>query len=78
MNLARTRLMRRLNRTAAEANTNLNPTRELLINDLRELDAAETSEHAVSNDYQRERCETPSRSATNLTASTASLTHPLN
>jgi hypothetical protein len=75
MNLARTRLMRRLNRTAAEANTNLNPTRELLINDLRELDAAETS--ARHNDYQQSAAKLHSISD-ELDRLNASLTHPLN
>ena len=52
MNNARTRLIRlthRLNRSATEANATSNPTRESLINDLRELDAAERS--ARHNDY---------------------------
>lgn len=52
MNLARTRLIQvthRLNRSAAEANATSNPTRESLINALRELDAAERS--ARHNEY---------------------------
>ena len=52
MNVARMRLARlthRLSRSATEANATSNPTRESLLNDLRELDAAERS--ARHNDY---------------------------
>jgi uncharacterized protein YicC (UPF0701 family) len=52
MNLTRTRLIRlthRLNRSATEASAISNPARDSLINDLRELDAAERS--ARHNDY---------------------------
>jgi hypothetical protein len=51
MNLARTRLTYLVNRTTASATTNSNPTRERLINDLRELEAAERS--ARHNDYEQ-------------------------
>jgi len=49
MNFARIRLTRLVNRTAPDTTANSNPTRERLINDLRELDAAERS--ARHNDY---------------------------
>jgi hypothetical protein len=51
MNLARTRLTRCLNRSAADAGANSNLTRERLMNDVRELDAAER--FARHNDYQQ-------------------------
>lgn len=49
MNFARIQLTRLVNRPAAEAAANSNPTRERLIDDLRALDAAERS--ARHNDY---------------------------
>ena len=49
MNFARIRLTRLISRPAADATVNSNPTRERLIDDLRELDAAERS--ARHNDY---------------------------
>ena len=55
MNLARTRLTRLVSRAAADATANSNPTRERLINDLRELDAAERS--ARHNDYGQSRAQ---------------------
>jgi hypothetical protein len=50
MNLARTRFTHLIN-TAADATANSNPTRDRLINDLRELDAAERA--ARHNDYEQ-------------------------
>jgi hypothetical protein len=55
MNVARTRLTHRLNRTATDANASSNPTREHLMNDLRELDSAERS--ARHNDFQQSRAQ---------------------
>jgi uncharacterized protein YicC (UPF0701 family) len=78
MNLARTRLTRltrRLNRSAADANANSNPTRERLISDLYELDAAERS--ARHNDYQQSATQLHSISD-ELDRLNSSLTHPLN
>lgn len=55
MNVARTRLTHRLNRTATDGNASSNPTRERLMNDLRELDSAERS--ARHNDFQQSRAQ---------------------
>jgi hypothetical protein len=55
MNVARARLTHRINRTATDANANSNPTRERLMNDLRELDSAERS--ARHNDFQESRAQ---------------------
>lgn len=75
MNLARTRLTRCLNHAAADGNANSNPTRERLINDLRELDAAERS--ARHNDYQQSRAQLHSISD-ELDRLNSSLIHSLN
>ena len=75
MNLARTRLTRRLNRSAANANATSNLTREHLINDLRELDSAERA--ARHNDYQQSTALLHSISD-ELDHLNSSLIHPLN
>jgi uncharacterized protein YicC (UPF0701 family) len=75
MNLARTRLTRltrQLNRSAADANANSNPTRERLMSDLRELDVAERS--VRHNDYQQSVAELHSISD-ELDRLNSSLTH---
>jgi hypothetical protein len=51
MDLARTRLTRLVNRTAADATAKSNPTRERLLSDLRALDVAERA--ARRNDYEQ-------------------------
>jgi len=75
MNLARTRLTHHLNRSAADVNANSNPTRERLMNDLRELDAAERS--ARHNDYQQSVAQLHSITD-ELDRLNSSLIHPLN
>jgi uncharacterized protein YicC (UPF0701 family) len=78
INLARTRLTRlthSLNHSAADANANSNPARERLMNDLRELDAAERS--ARHNDYQQSLAQLHSISD-ELDRLNSSLIHPLN
>jgi hypothetical protein len=75
MSLARTRLTRCLNRSAADANAKSNPTREHLINDLRELDSAERS--ARHNNYQQSAAQLHSISD-ELDRLNSSLIHPLN
>jgi uncharacterized protein YicC (UPF0701 family) len=78
MNIARTRLTRlthRLNHSAADGNANSDPTRERLMNDLRELDAAERS--ARHNDYQQSAARLHSIND-ELDRLNSSLIHPLN
>jgi uncharacterized protein YicC (UPF0701 family) len=78
INLARTRLTRvtrRPNRSAADANASSNPTRERLMSDLRELDAAERS--ARHNDYQQSAAQLHSIND-DLDRLNSSLIHPLN
>jgi hypothetical protein len=78
MNLARTQLTRlthQLNRPAAAANANSNPTLDRLIGDLRELDAAERA--ARHNDYQQSVAQLHTISD-ELDHLNSSLIHPLN
>jgi len=53
INLARTQLTRRLNRSSIDSQTNSNAIRQRLINDLRELDAAERSVRHGAYDQSR-------------------------
>ncbi|MCU1266839.1 MAG: hypothetical protein JWM21_3157 [Acidobacteria bacterium] len=75
MDLARTRLTRRLNRATGNANVNSNPTRERLMGDLHKLDAAERSAH--HNDYQQSAAQLHSISD-ELDLLNSSLIHPPN
>ena len=76
MNVARTRLTRLTRRLSrSEANPNLNPTRERLMSDLRELDVAERS--ARHNDYQQSASRLHSIND-ELDRLNSSLLHPLN